>query len=286
MKKFLVFMLTLALLGCGAWAETEDAAVLVPEAGETVEMDLDGDGEPETLVWSSVSLGEYDECVELTVTDGEQSSTYRSDMLYCVEVWLSDVDGDGHVEIFISGDEMSDDYYTTCLRYAGGAFEQLRFADCRRGENGDEPLEYGYGMVTAIDGNRVTLNGSQDVLGTYFFSRTMTLEGSCFAAADDGLWRIDRDLADDELWQSFAVLRPKQNLPAVFVDAEGAETEGEIAAGEGFVVTASDKTGVVWFAMEDGRQGHFAIAPAGDGWSLLVAGVPQDEMFDNLPFAD
>lgn len=286
MKKFVALFMAMLMLAGAACAEAPALESFTLVADSQIDMDLDGDGDKETLVWRRETVGEYDERAVLTVTDGGKAYEYQSDLLYQTAVYLSDVDGDGRIEIFLSGDEMSDDYVTFALRYTGGSFQQLRFADGRRGENEDQALDFGYGEVTAIDNGCIELTGSQDVLGTYFFSRTLSLKDDCFEFADDGLWRIAADIQDEELWKSIRALQPLRAIPAVFVDESGEETEGEIGAGERFVVTASDKTSVVWFAMEDGRVGHFGIAPSGDGWSRLVEGVPEGELFEMLPYAD
>lgn len=286
MKKYLAILMSMLLLAGTAFAEAPALESFTLTAGNSVEMDLDGDGDKESLTWQRESIDEYDECAVLTITDGADSFEYRTDVLYQSAVYLTDMDADGRVEIFISGDEMSDDYVTVALHYADGAFELLQFADCRRGENTGELLDYGYGEVTAIDGNTVQLTGSQDMLGTYFCVRTLSLVDDVFEFVDDGLWHVCGDFEDAEMWE-YLVLRPLKPIPATFVNEDGTETEGEIAEGEPFKVTASDKTSLLWFITEDGRTGYFGIEPNEErGWGYLVEGMNEEELFEMLPYAD
>ena len=120
----------------------------------------------------------------------------------------------------------------------------LPFANASRGDDSGDYLSYGYGYVQAIEGGLLTLCGSQDVLGTYFGTRVFALQNDVFEFADDGLWRFP---IDEYSWQRALV--PTQDIAATFV-SDGAETEGVIPAGTAFVITASDKTSVVWFQTE------------------------------------
>ena len=286
MKKILALLMAMLMLTGAAFAEAPALQSFTLTADSSVEMDLDGDGDKETLTWQRETIDEYDECAVLTITDGADTFEYRTDVLYQSAVYLTDMDADGRVEIFISGDMMSDDYVTVALRYCGGLFQQLQFEDGWRGENTDELLDYGYGEVTAIDGNTVQLTGSQDMLGTYFCVRTLSLVDDVFEFVDDGLWHVCGDFEDAEMWE-YLVLRPLKPIPATFVNEDGTETEGEIAEGEPFKVTASDKTSLLWFITEDGRTGYFGIEPNEEqGWGYLVEGMTEDELFEMLPYAD
>ena len=116
--------------------------------------------------------------------------------------------------------------------------------------------------------------------------RTLSLVDDVFEFVDDGLWHVCGDFEDAEMWE-YLVLRPLKPIPATFVDEDGMETAGEIAEGEAFMVTASDKTTVLWFVTEDGRTGYFGIEPNEEqGWGYLVEGMSEDELFEMVPYAD
>ena len=154
----------------------------------------------------------------------------------------------------------------------------MRFADASRGGDGEGYEDYGYGYIVSAAGGELTLCGSQDVLGTYFGTRTFALRDGAFEFADDGLWHFDTSAVD---WENRA-LDPIADIPATFVDG-GAETAGVIEAGTRFAVAASDKVSIVYFVTEDGREGFFPIEPDPRGWGVLVNGVSEDELFAFVP---
>ena len=88
---------------------------------------------------------------------------------------IVDLDGDGQWEILVSGDVMSDDYYTWCLRWDGAALYEVLFPDSGRMDATDGYFAHGYGLITAIsEYGVVELTGTQDVLGTWMASRLVS----------------------------------------------------------------------------------------------------------------
>lgn len=288
MKKWIGLILTLALALSGT-AFAEEASDLEVfngrglEQDAATELDLDGDGAAETVTWH-VDTNEYeDQSVALEIADAAgKTAVWNSGMLRPIGVYASDLDSDGRIELFVTGDEMSDDYVTFCLRYADGALTQLSFPDVNRGENTQQPHDYGYGMITQFGDNRLTLEGSQDVLGTYFATRTFALSGDAFTLNDDGLWHFPRDFSNPEMWE-YAALTVKQSLNATLSDG----TEAVLNPGEKLAIIASDKTSIAYFRTQDGRTGSLAIAPDAErGWGMKVNGVSEDELFEYVPYAD
>ena len=283
MKILCIFLLTI-LLALPAMAEpaADPLAQYALSDGQSVEMDLDGDGDLETLTFRVAGSDmDGDEHAEIAVEDDGETTGWNSEVLFYPSAYAADIDGDGIVEIFVCGDWASADYATYCLHWDGGTFTQLPFANASRSGDGGDYLYYGYGYVQAIENGLLTLCGSQDVLGTYFGTRVFALQNGTFEFADDGLWRFP---LDEYSWDRALV--PTQDIAATFVEG-GAETEGVIPAGEPFVITASDKTSVVWFQTEDGREGYLAIAPdEARGWGFTVGGASEDELFEMVPYAD
>lgn len=286
MKRIFAILLLLAMLAAiPALAEgADDLSAYIVAAEPPLYVDLDGDGANEGIGWAMVP-NEYGEAfLTLTVTtaDGE-ALTYPTSILYGA-VYLADLDGDGAAEILLSGDVMSDDYYTFCVRYADGALTEVLFADVGRGDNGDGYHKYGYGAVTAIDGNRLTLCGSQDVLGTWMAARDFTLTPAWrFETADDGLWRREADLSDAEVWD-YAALRLKAALP--YADPDG-NPAGTLQPGDSILITASDKREIAYFAAPGGVQGTLKLSPDYEkGWGWLVNGQSEDALFEYVPYAD
>ena len=291
MKKIMTMVLAMMLmLSACCFAEEAQQPVLADYAvaeNEELTADLDGDGTEETLMWQIAYDEEnYVETVIVSVY-GEGKGADYLDVLYMANVYVLDIDGDGVQEIFITGDQMSCDYVTFCLHFEDGKLLPALFEDANRGENSEDALfSYGYGLLLEAADGKVVLNGSQDILGTYFGSRTFELKDDMFVLADDGLWLFERDYMDDESWE-YAGIAPVQDIAVTFVDADGNETEGVVKAGEKFMVTASDKVSVVYFVMQDGRTGCFAVEPDTDaGWGIKVNGVNEWELFEELPYAD
>lgn len=284
MKKMMVMVLVL-MLGMFCFAEEAQQPVLADFAvvqEEEITADLDGDGTEENLSWFVDYDDEnYIETVYLSVYGEGKGADWFME-LYTASVYVLDIDGDGIQEIFVTGDQMSSDYLTVCLQFREGKLLPTLFEDANRGENSEEALfSYGYGLLMSAEDGKVVLTGSQDILGTYFGSRTFELNNDMFVLADDGLWVFERDLTDAETWE-FAAISPVQDIPATIDGAEGV-----IAAGEKFIVTASDKVSIVYFAMEDGRTGYFAVEPdTENGYGCKVNGVSEWELFEMLPYAD
>ena len=283
MKRFLSILLAVMLLGTAAVADSAPGALTLSE-GEPISVDLDGDGAEERVGWT-MRATDYEPELWLTVEpEGGAPVEYGTPILWGQSAFVVDLDGDGVREILLTGDEMSDDYVTFCLRYEGGELREILFPDAARGDNGGGYFKWGYGRVTDFGENRVTLSGSQDVLGTWFAERTFALTPLYrFEFADDGLWVRNADLADDDLWE-YGALELKAALPYADVDGSPA---GALEPGDRILITASDKRETARFVTRDGREGVLAISPDYErGWGLLVNGVPEDELFTFVPYAD
>lgn len=286
MKKKISLLLVLCILNlfvCAA--EQTNAAETALASNVSVEIDLNGDGEKETLSWKTEKFDEYDDCVIIEVTKaGGTNSAWKSERLINPQVYAKDINGDGTVELFVSGDEMSDDYVTFCLNYVGDAFHPVFFADASRGEITNAYYKGGYGKIVAINKNSVTLRGTQDMLGTYMSDRTFSLSNGCFELLDDGIWYVAEDESDEDRWE-YKSLTLTRDIQISFITDNGKET-GQLSAGEKILVTASDKTNFIWIRTQDGRHGMLEIEPDMDsGYALIVNGIPENELFESIPYA-
>ena len=291
MKRILCLLTALCLLASvPAMAEAVGSAPLTPAADEALVIDLDGDGASETVRWE-MKPGDYDSVLTLTVaSEGGASATYATDIIWAGEVYVVDLDKDGAQEILLSGDVMSDDYCTVCLRWDGAALYELLFPDGSRADSNTEGyFKQCYGRVDAVGDNLITLSGSQDILGTWFATRTLTLSPyDRFEFNDAGLWLRSLDSyegADDDLWE-YAALTVTQPLP--YADEHHHDQViGTLQPGDRILIYASDKREVACFATPDGASGALAIEPDYEqGWGWLVDGIPEDECFENVPYAD
>ena len=291
MKKILGLLLILCLtVDIPAMAEAVGNAPLTPAAGEALAIDLDGDGSEETLSWE-MAPAEYEEALTLTVIGASGAAqVYATDIIWAEAVYVVDLDGDGAQELLLTGDVMSDDYSTWCLRWDGAALYEVLFPDADRGENTDGYFKQGYGRVEAIGDNLLSLAGSQDALGTWFATRILTLTPyDRFEFNDAGLWmrNLDGYEAQDkaELWE-YAALTVTRPLPYGDVHRPD-QSAGTLEPGEKILVYATDKREYAYFTTQDGASGALAISPNEEqGWGWLVGGVPEEECFESLPYAD
>lgn len=285
MKRAFATLLALAAMLTPALAEEEPTIEGRLAQGETLQVDLDGDGVAEAVSWAMTAAEYGDDCMTLTVQPGEgKALVYATDIVWRPEAFVLDLDGDGAVELLLSGDVMSDDYYTACLRYDGSALYEVLFPDSRRGDSGSGYFRQGYGRIAAIEDGRLTLSGSQDVLGTWFATRRVRLSPyDRFEFDDDGLWtREAMDPDDAGLWE-YAALTAKVELTYTAPDG----SEATLPAGEKLLVVASDKKETAHFITPDGRAGALDISPDYDrGWGWMVNGMGEEACFEYVPYAD
>lgn len=284
MKKILIWLLVLMMVPCWACAEMEaPAEAVVLPMDESVEIDLDGDGNAEKVLLR-MEIIEDESYLRLIIegTDGAMN-IYDTWIQYQEACFCIDMNADGILEILLSGDVQSDDYITWCLNYdLENGIREFSFADANRGANTGEYLPEGYGKIVSINGSYLTLRGSQDVLGTWMADRIFTLENDTFVFADTGMW-IMQDMTDDEFIWDYFCLNPVKEVPVTFEDG----SEGTIAAGEKFVITFSDKVSVAGFVTQEGKKGSIALTEnTEEGWGHMIAGVPDYEYFEYIPYAD
>lgn len=282
MKKLAFLLIAVLLLSVSAMAEGN--AMIMKDT--PVSIDLDGDGSMEIVEWTMIPT-DYEPALSIRVDSADGYSVhYDTDILYGEEVYAADIDSDGKTEILITGDVMSDDYVTYCLRYEDGLLYELLFADASRGENADCYYKAGYGLITDMGGGTITLAGSQDVLGTWMARREFTLAPSGrFELYDDGIWVREVDFSNAEIWE-YGALTLKTSLDVTLLN--GTNTyNSTLQPGEKIVITASDKENWAWFMNEDGIEGILSISENYEtGWGYLINYIPEDELFEYIPYAD
>lgn len=253
------------------------------ELDEATYVDLDGDGADEVVVASMQINDEEEENLCVRVEADEQVYDYFSYIMYSGAAFVVDLDGDGSMEILLTGDEASADYFTWCLKFSREeGLKPIEFADANRGENTGAYFESGYGRISVIDGNTLELVGSQDALGTWMCSRRFALRDGRFELDDDGVWRVTEDLTDPENWE-YRCLTTTQPLPVTLEDGSAST----LPAGTSFLVTETDKQSFVGYQTRDGARGRIAVAPnTEDGWGFLIDGKNEYEYFEYVPYAD
>ena len=283
MKRWLCAILVLLLLSAANAEEAIHAeGVTQLLRDEVYQLDLDGDGSEETVQIRMQNMG-GEENLQLLVETSELIYTYDTYILYEETAYAADLDGDGTREILLCGDEASSDFYTWCLKFdRERGIQPLKFADAERGENTGDYRDCGFGRLDAIEGNVLTMSGSQDVLGTWWCSREFTLRDGQFELDDGGVWKVIDETENPEIWE-YHCLTLVRNLDVTMEDG----SEATLSAGVQFVLTETDKVSFVGFQTRDGRRGRFSIEPdVAAGWGSLIDGVSESEYFDFLPYAD
>lgn len=273
MRKVLFIMLIL-MLTLSTLAES------IP-VDQPLSIDLDGDGNSETLAWTMVP-DEWEQHLQLSVTlrDGS-AAAYNAEIHSNEEVYVADLDGDGVQEILLTGDVMSDDYYTWCLHLVNGHLYEVLFPDTSRSDEATQAYyKSGYGLISEISGNRVTLMGSQDMLGTWMATRTVTLApNGLFEFNDDGKWYRAAELNDPDMWK-YAALTTIRDIPYN-------DETAVLPVGTKLIITAMDKKNTAWFRTEDGVEGTLSISKDYNrSFGSLVSNMPEEECFEYLPYAD
>lgn len=286
LNKLVALLAALILLCFAAQAEETNERIpqetLIPE-NIVIPLDLDGDGLEEKVSWKEIWADEYTQkCIVTVVTNENDILTYTPEFEYTVGVYARDLDGDGRTEFLISGDLASSDYITICLHLFNGRLEPALFADCSRTNYNRGYDKWGYGMVTAIDGNLLTLSGSQDILGTWNGERTFTLaDTGIFEFADDGRWIRDPSEPLGDMWE-FAGLTAAQALACTMPNG----AKSILPAGTRLMIIASDKQ-TAEFITDKGVHGTLSIYPdETKGWGFYVDNRPEEEAFGYIPYYD
>lgn len=282
MKKLLCMLLALGMVISVAAAQEAPDAGFAPVAlklNEEIILDLNGDGTDERMVLTMVGP-ENEQLLTLHVigADGKRVS-HESYIIRSTDCFVLDLNGDGSMEILLSGDEWSWDFTTTCLNYtAEGQLAPLLFADAGRFP-GDEPYApFGYGMVSNIsEDGTITLTGTQDVLGTWMAGRDFVLTDGRFELAE-GMFLFDIAPSD---WTDRPLIL-KQDI--TLGEGEGALS---LKAGDKIMPVGSDRKSFVKMITESGREFDFRIEfQDGERWGWVVNGIFEEDLFEYVPYAD
>lgn len=281
MKKLTVFLLLMLLIlpGCAPAAPqsptpitptppAEQAPSAAPALWQALdisgpfEADLDGDGTPETI---EAVADEETYTARVTITkDGVAHTDEGVSMRMFLEAHLGDAKtGDGHVELYLMGDEASSDHVTLIYRLMDGQLQKTEI----------------YGVVTDTDGSgEVDVGAVVDVLGTYGASCRYALQDD-FTFALCTPYTLQSD-AEDWDWRKIVVKRdglPVQALPG--------NTAAELPAGTELLLLETDEASYAIVENKAGERFSIAISESQDLWGWEIGGLQEENWFEELRYA-
>lgn len=272
MKKITALLIT-ALILCAAACSGQDevrveltqpAATLPPgiEEEERLYADLNGDGENETIVISSVNNDnpEGNENISLGVLSKE---AYREAYLregFYKSAALTRTKG-GEVCVLIDWyDHVGISIYTTVCSFDGLA-PVLHDSICSRIED--------------VDGTAVTLGDWADFIGSWNYTREYELtDGFELIPVSDVMISME----DSE------PLHTIRELPVEMLE-DGGYVEKTLPADSLLYPITGDGESYMDFRLEDGRKGRISYT-TGEGYMAAIGGLGESEYFDNVDYWD
>ncbi len=270
---------------------TPDAAPVDFAESGTLDMDLNGDGKLEHVSFElTESEDGYGEYITMKIASDGGGEAYATLQLPYAppEVALAyDIDKDGLVELFISGDVMSSDYATWVFRYDGNdTYNDIYAAEASYPY--DEQPEYTLptisGMVEKIEGDVITVGDTVDILGSWWCATQYKMSETAFALerVSDSVW-VNRvvDFSADGFWE-YGCMVTSAEFP---VTLDGQTGETTLPVGTKLVPVDTDGKTYVHFVTEDGTLGTVYVDFAADDWFYTINGVNEYDLFSQLPYA-
>ena len=259
-----------------------DAAGFTPDAGfQPLEItdklsyncDLDGNGSEEEISVIAKKDGDVMHYGLYLVENGNSFYSAETKIIYNYSVWLADLNSDGKIEIYMSGDMASDDYVTYGWTFGKRGLEPVAFSgDDRPDTYATEQMANG--AVTAAEGGELTLRSSVYMLGTYIGTRNYLYGADgTLQPKPDTLWAY----TGNENW-----LKLIRELPVTLSDGSAAK----LPAGTSLLLTGSDGVSKAMFRTSDQKTGTIALTRNNESWGWLIGGAAESGYFESLPYAD
>lgn len=251
---------------------------------KTLDMDLNGDGALEHVTFEPA----LDDQGYILTTNVRIVSDDGSDVSVTTELVCDpdtaiayDIDNDGLVELFISGDMCSCDYETWVLRYDVGAI--LAADACYTPDyEYDYLLPAAFGSVESIENGVITIGNTIDILGSWWCTTQYRIAETGFALerVPDSVWSYDYVNYDAENWQWAAITSAE--FP-VTIDGSG-ETSA-LPVGTKLIPIDTDGETYLHFITQEGVTGVINVTLNTDSWGFSINGVEEFELFSNEPYA-
>ena len=260
------------------------------QAGETEEPTEESteQGEINVISFDPASPKEYrGKELQLSYTEGEESVKVQyGDVTYEIQdyvEWIAtgyimEMDDTGFYTIIQLCS--SNDWVTSyVLKYDGSSFKEIGSQDG------------GVVDTSAISGNQINFSTRVNLFGTYSVTIPMKLENDQLASVDEFIKFHNEP--DPEIYdtldspegkacyneEGYKVLTLNQTLQAKSDDGDIELEEGEQIIPYGY----NENEKKFYFTYQD-KQYYFIYEEAGDGYTLTIDGVDQDDMFVYLPY--
>lgn len=228
---------------------------------DTVSADMDFDGTDESIRVSQSG----DSIVTVAYTDKDVQKEDRIEPFNIEKCFIDDVvTGDKYLELFVIGDMASDDYVTYIYRLKDGAMDKCSID----------------GIVKEADGTgSLAVNVTINVFGTYGAKCTYTLKDGFSFAVSSPYTILPYEGFDSRI-------TVKKDGLAVEVLTDGGQYENILlSAGTKLQLKETDCESYGLFTTEDAKTIRIAITKKPDVWGWYIAGLPEEEWFDNLNYA-
>lgn len=251
---------------------------------QTLDMDLNSDGALEHVSFiEQYDAQGYVTCAALRVTsdDGADVSEDLEIMGYLSALFAYDIDGDGLVELFISGDICSSDYETWLFRYDEGALITAAPAYEPDYEY-DYVLSAAFGSVTKLEGAVVTINNTVDILGSWWCETQYQMKAGGFGLerVPGSVWTYASSGYTAGDWDWAAITAAE--FP---VTLDGESTPTTLPVGTKLVPVDTDGKTYIHFVTQEGVKGTLYVHFNADSWGYSIGGVSEYDLFSNLPYA-
>lgn len=270
MKMLLCTVMSVLLLACVLPACGEEIEWDVKSVQTPYEVDLDGDGELETVAVMDVLHEDGEACMGIEVKKGGKRVHVETDIIVQEALYLVDLDCDGLPELLFTGDECSDDYVTYCWKFIDGKLITIPF------ETGDK---LDGGVMTAHMGGFECFS-TVNALGTYTGFRDLYFDGAMLAYVQDD-WLIGTDSYTPEL-----VLKQDIYVLTGMGDEGDFGEETLLEAGTHIFLDCTDGRTWVSFRAENGEEGIILLEENDWGSPTNVNGMPEEEVFEGIEYAD
>ncbi len=272
------------ILSAGPQKEAPLFLELTPDT--PTEIDLDGDGSMETVVYTlKASEDEYADYTSASITATAQSGEVAAHILeyefYNINVFALKLDASSDaMTLAYTYEHSSEDYDTVFIKYESSAFSVIPCANTEySGEYSEVNSVFGAFKDITAD-NKITVNTVCDVLGTYWGYCEYELKDGMIQKTENGDW-----FAENPAF----VLTLTKELPVTFIENE-TQTEGTLKAGTKIAITrvSGDYT-KAYFITEyettesETKEGFIEVDVS--NYPHTINGIDEAEYFEYIPYA-